>query len=89
MDLGNFEALRASSTFERFSKVTQDHLNRMMSTLKEAMQEIGVVEATPESAGVVVEVPKSPKTPRPKKDKKTMIPVHVSPRNPQRNELTL
>ena len=32
MDRANFEALRASSAFERLSKETHDPLNRMMST---------------------------------------------------------
>jgi len=68
MDLMNFEALRASSTFERLQKEMQDLLNRMMSTPEEAAQEIMVVEA-PESARVIVEVPKSPRTSRTKKDK--------------------
>jgi len=57
-------------------------------TVEEAMQEIAVVEA-PESVGIIVEVPKSPRTLRPKKDKQVMIPVCVSPRNPQRTKLTL
>lgn len=82
MDCANFEALRASSTFERLSKETQDLLNRMMLTPEEAEQEIEVVEVAPESARVIIEVSKSPRTPRPKKDKKTMILMHVSPRNP-------
>lgn len=50
------------------SKEKQDLLARMMSTLKEVAQEITVVEA-PESVRVIVEVPKSPRTLRPKKDK--------------------
>jgi len=46
------------------------------------------VEA-PESTIAIVEVPKSPRTLRPKKDKKAMILVRVSPRNPLRTKLTL
>jgi len=38
---------------------------------------------------VIVEVPKSPRTSRPKKDKQTMLLVCISPRNPQRAKITL
>ena len=74
--------------FETFPKETHDLLTRMMLTPEEAVQEITIVEA-PESAEVIFEVPKSPRTPRPKKDKQAMIPVCISPRNPQRTKLTL
>lgn len=74
--------------FETLLKETQDLLTRMMLTLEKVAQEIVVVESL-ESARAIVEVPKFPRTPRPKKDKKTMIPVRVSPRNPQRTKLTL
>ena len=40
-----------------------------------------MVEDVPEGAEVVVEIPKSSRTPRPKKDKWAMAVVHVSPRN--------
>jgi len=91
MDRANFEALRASSAFERFLMKMQDLLNRMMSTLAEAInvevkvvQQIEVVEAALESVKVVVKVSKLPRTPRPKKDKQKqpMLPVCISPRNP-------
>jgi len=89
VDCGNFESLRASSTFERLPKETQDLLNRMMSIPKEAAQEIEVAEATLESAELVVKVPKSPMKVRPNKDKYIMLPMHISTRNPQRTKLTL
>ncbi len=57
MDLSNFKALRVSSVFETFPNEMQDLLTRLMSTPEETMQEI------------IVEVHKSPRTPRPKKDK--------------------
>ena len=57
-------------------------------TAEEAVQEIAVVEAL-ESTRIIVEVPKSPRTSRPKKDKQAMIPMRISPQNPQRTKLTL
>lgn len=57
-------------------------------TTKDAAEKIVVVEA-PESVGVIVVVPQSPRTLRLKKDKYAMISVRVSPRNPQRTKLTL
>lgn len=58
---------------------------------EQAMQDIEVVEAGPESAKVVVKVPKSPRTPRPKKDKQNqpMLLVRISLRNTHRTNLTL
>lgn len=43
----------------------------------------------PESVEIVTEIPKSLCTPRPKKDKKPIIPVHVSSRNLLRMRLTM
>ena len=37
----------------------------------------------------VTEIPKSPRTPRPKKDKQTIGPIRMSPRNPQHNKLSM
>lgn len=47
-----------------------------------------LVEA-PEGTRVIVDAPKSCRTLRPKKDKYSVIPVHVSLRNPQRTKVTL
>ena len=57
-------------------------------TTEEAVQAI-TVEDAPESAGIVVEIPKSQRTLRPKKDKQPMILVRISPRNPLRTKLTM
>jgi len=57
-------------------------------TTEEAMHAITEVEA-PESVRIVVEIPKSPCTLRPKKDKQAMVPVRVSPTNPLRTMLTM
>ena len=47
------------------------------------------MSTSPRECRVIVEVPKSPRAPRPKKDKQAMISVRISPRNPQRTKLTL
>lgn len=55
---------------------------------EEAAQAITEVEA-PESVGIVAKIPKSQRTPRPKKDKQAMVPVHISHRNSLRTKLTM
>ena len=75
MDLTNFEALRASSVFERLSKETQDFLNRMISTIE------GAAQSPMPLVGDPLEIPKSPRMPRPKKDPQAVGPVRMSPRN--------
>jgi len=49
-------------------------------TIEEATQAMTVEDAL-ESTGIVIEIPKSPHTLRPKKDKQPMISVHMSPQN--------
>jgi len=49
-------------------------------TTKEAMQALTMGDA-PEGAKIVVEILKSPHTPRPKKEKQIMVPIRVSPWN--------
>lgn len=48
-----------------------------------------MVEDVPKGTGVVVEIPKSLRTPRPKKDKQAIAPVRVSSRNPLCSKLSM
>lgn len=57
-------------------------------TAKEAAQAL-TIEDAPEGAEIVVEIPKSPRTLRPNKDKQPMIPMHVSTQNPLRTRLMM
>ena len=43
----------------------------------------------PREVAATLEVPKSPRMPRPQKDKKMMGPVRVSPRNPRFGKLPM
>ena len=54
------------------------------------MRRLGMMEVeVPESVGIVTKIPKLSRTPRPKKDKQAMVPMHVSPRNPLRTKLIM
>lgn len=57
-------------------------------TAEEVVQAL-TVEYALEGVGIVAEIPKSPRTLRPKKDKQLMILVHVSPQNLLRTRLTM
>ena len=57
-------------------------------TAKEATQALTIGDA-PEDSRIMVEIPKSPRTPRPKKDKHVMVPVCVSPRKLLCTKLTM
>lgn len=57
-------------------------------TAEEAAQALTVGDAS-EGSGIMAEIPKSPRTPRPKKDKQKMVPVCVSPRNLLRTKLSM
>lgn len=57
-------------------------------TIEEAAQALTVGDA-PEGVGIVAEIPKSPRMPRPKKDKQVMVPVRVSPWNPLCTKLSV
>jgi len=48
-----------------------------------------MVEDVLEGTGVVIEILKSPRMLRSKKYKQVMAPVHVSPRNPVHNKLSM
>jgi len=76
------DALKASSVFEALPKETQDLLNRVMLTTKEAML------SPMSSVGDAPEIPKSLRTPRPKKDPQGVGPFRMSPQNPQFGKLS-
>lgn len=99
MNLDLFDLLKANSLFEHLPESLRELWNNIMAAPKVAMgtgvmtaeeveQVIMEVEVL-ESVGIVVEIPKSPHTPRPKNDKQAMVLVHVSPRNPLRTRLTM
>ena len=67
---------------------TKDGLGIEEVTAGEAAQ-TPMVEDVPEGVGVVAEIPKSPHMPRPKKDKREMASVRVSPKNPLRSKLSM
>ena len=48
-----------------------------------------MVHDVPGDIGVTPEIPKSPQTPRPKKDKQAIRPVRMSSRNPQFGKLSM
>lgn len=68
-------------------KTTKDGLGIEEVTTGEAAQ-TPMVEDVPEG-GVVIEIPKSLQTPRPKKDKQEMGLVCVFPRNTLRSKLSM
>ena len=99
MNLDLFDLLKANSLLEKLPEPFRELWNHTMAALEEAMdtrvmtteeaaQAMTEVEAL-ESVGIVAEIPKSPRTLRPKKDKQPMVLVSVSPRNPLRTRLTM
>ena len=66
----------------------EEAMNIGEMTAEEVTQAITVGDA-PENAGIVAEIPKLSCMPMPKKDKKPMIPVRMSPRSPLRTKLTM
>lgn len=67
---------------------TKDGLGIEKITVGEAAQ-TQIVGNVPEGTGVVTEIPKSPQTPQPKKDKQVVGPICMSPRNPQHRKLSM
>jgi len=67
---------------------TKDGLRIKEVTTSKAVQ-APTMEDVPEGAKIVTEILKSPRTPRPKKDKQAMAPMHVSPRNTLRSNLSM
>lgn len=57
-------------------------------TVEEVVQAMTIGDA-PESAEIVAEIPKLPRTLRHKKDKMPMVLMCVSPRNPLSTKLTI
>ena len=87
-----FDILKLKALSEHLPEPLRHLWNRSMTTLEEAMDisEMIVEEAVqamtigdaPESARIVMKIPKSPSMMRPKKDKQHMVPVHVSHKKP-------
>ena len=67
---------------------TKDGLGIKEVTVGEAAQ-TEMVGDVPGGTGVMTDIPKSSRTPRPKKDKQVMGPVCMSPRNPRHNKLSM
>jgi len=97
MNLDLFDLLKAKSLFEHLPESLRELWNSTMAEFEEAMdtramtvEPIGHygVEVL-ENAEIVVEMPKSPRTPRPKKDEQAMVSVHMSPGNLLRTRLTM
>ena len=94
-----FDLLKSKVLFEHIPELLRDLWSSNMATPEEAVNinEMTTEEVTqaiivgnaPERTEIVAEIPKSLCMPRPKKDKKPMIPVCMSPRNPLRTKLTM
>ena len=82
-NLMNLETVKASPWFEALPKDTQDSLIRRMTRTR------GVAQSSTLPVGDTPEIPKSPWTPRPKKDPQAAGPVRMSQQNPRFVKLSM
>ena len=68
--------------------IAKDAMEIIELTVEEAMQALTMGDA-PKGVRIEVELPKSPRMPRPKKDKQVIILIHVSPQNPPCTKLSM
>jgi len=94
-----FDPLKSKALFEHPPEQLRDLWNKNMAASQEARDfgemtteeaaQVMTIGDSPESVRIVAEIPKSPHTLRPKKDKQPMVLVCMSPRNPLRTKLTM